>query len=49
VFFQAVVELRAFRRAYREALEQWRAGLRSVVFPQGTWLMCRMHGVVVPT
>ena len=49
VFFQAVAELRAFRRAYREALEQWRAGLRSVVFPQGTWLMCRMHGVVVPT
>jgi hypothetical protein len=49
VFFQAVAELRTFRRAYREALEQWRAGLRSVVFPQGTWLMCRMHGVVVPT
>jgi REP element-mobilizing transposase RayT len=49
VFFQAVVELRAFRRAYREALEQWRAGLRSVVFPQGTWGMSQGHGVVVQT
>jgi hypothetical protein len=45
VFFEAVAELRAFRRAYRQALEQWRAGLRSVVFPQGTWGMCRVHGV----
>ncbi len=49
VFFQAVVELRAFRRAYRQALEQWRAGLRSVVFPQGTWWMCQVHGVVAQT
>jgi len=46
VFFEAVAELRAFRRAYRRALEQWRAGLRSVVFPQGTWWMCRVHGAV---
>ena len=46
VFFQAVAELRAFRKAYRGALEQWRAGLRSVVFPQGTWWMCQAHGVV---
>jgi REP element-mobilizing transposase RayT len=44
VFFEAVAELRAFRHAYRQALEQWRAGLRSVVFPQGTWCMCRVHG-----
>ena len=49
MFFEAVAELRAFRRAYREALEQWRAGLRSVVFPQGTWCMCRVHGAVVQT
>ena len=47
VFFQAVAELRAFRRAYRQALKQWRAGLRSVVFPRGTWCMCQVHGVVV--
>jgi len=44
LFFQAAAELRAFRRAYRQALEQWRAGLRSVVFPEGTWGMCRVHG-----
>jgi REP element-mobilizing transposase RayT len=48
VFFQAVAELRAFRRAYRDALERWRAGLRSVVFPPGTWCMCRVHGAVAP-
>jgi putative transposase len=47
VFFQAVAELRAFRHAYRQALEQWRVGLRSVVFPQGTWCMCRVHGVAL--
>ena len=47
VFFQAVAELRAFRRAYREALARWRAGLRTVQFPRGTWLMRQTHGVVV--
>jgi hypothetical protein len=46
-FVAAVAELRAFRRAYRDALEQWRAGLRSVVFPRGTWCMCRVHGALV--
>jgi REP element-mobilizing transposase RayT len=47
VFLRAVAELCAFRHAYRRALEQWRAGLRSVVFPQGTWCMCRVHGVAL--
>jgi hypothetical protein len=49
VFFNAVAELRAFRRAYRQALEQWRAGMRDAVFPHGTWGMCQVHGVVVRT
>ena len=49
MFFQAVAELRAFRCTYREALEQWRAGLRTVVFPQGTWCMCRVYGAVAQT
>lgn len=49
VFSQAVAELRAFRHAYRQALEQWRAGLRSVVFPQGTWWMCQGHGAAGQT
>lgn len=38
---------RAFRRAYRSALDQWRTGARSVVFPSGTWLMRVLHVVVV--
>lgn len=46
VFFKVTAELRGFRRAYRMALEKWRAGYRSVVFPQGTWEMCRAHGAI---
>lgn len=45
--FRAAEELRAFRLAYREALMQWRAGHRDVVFPMGTWGMCQLHGVVM--
>jgi hypothetical protein len=43
----AVAVLREFRRAYREALQRWRSGLRATVFPAGTWLMYRNHLVVV--
>mgnify|MGYP001816771751 FL=1 len=43
----AAAELRAFRRAYRDALGRWRAGLRQTVFPAGTWAMRRMHTVSV--
>lgn len=49
VFFRVVAELRAFRRAYRQALEQWRAGVRDALFPPGTWGMCQMHGALVST
>jgi hypothetical protein len=49
VFFDAVVELRAFRTAYPCALEQWRVGLRDVAFPRGTWCMCRAHGAAAQT
>ena len=38
VYFNALAEPAAFRRAYREALEQWRALLREVVFSLGTWV-----------
>lgn len=48
-FFAAVAELRAFRRAYRDALEQWRAGLRQVLFPAGTWAMRCIHAAPVDT
>ena len=47
LFIRAVRELRAFRRAYRQALDQWKTGARAVVFPSGTWLMYRLHGVPV--
>ena len=48
-FFAAVAELRAFRRAYRDALELWRAGLHQTVFPAGTWAMRCMHAAPVDT
>lgn len=38
-YLRAVRELREFRRAYREALEHFRKGLRDVLFPAGTFLM----------
>ena len=46
-FFMAVNVLRAFRAAYREALDRWRANTRDVVFPRETWLMRTLHGVAV--
>jgi REP element-mobilizing transposase RayT len=39
--------VRAFRSAYRTALERWRTGVRSVVFPAGTWWMRVLHAVSV--
>ena len=42
-FFEAVILLRSFRRAYRQALEAWRSGLRHVLFPAGTWHMRNEH------
>lgn len=43
----AVEALRVFRAAYRVAREQWRAGVRAVVFPVGTWWMRVFHGACV--
>ncbi|KYG10552.1 transposase [Sorangium cellulosum] len=39
--------VRAFRASYRAALERWRAGVRSVAFPVGTWWMRVFHGAMV--
>ena len=39
--------VRAFRASYRAALERWCAGVRSAVFPAGTWWMRMFHGVSV--
>jgi REP element-mobilizing transposase RayT len=38
---------RHFRTRYRAALEQWRGGMRGVVFPFGTWGMRVLHRAVV--
>ena len=46
-FFEAVTELRAFRRAYRSALSRWRKGHRHIEFPEGAWAMRCVHGVCV--
>ena len=46
-FFAAVQWLREFRSAYRKAFELWRAGLREVLFPFGTWCMKQLHAVTV--
>jgi hypothetical protein len=43
----AIKALQAFRKAYRAALELWRAGVREAVFPSGTWWMVRFHGAAV--
>ena len=44
---QAAAALRAFHASYRAALEQWRAGKRDAVFPEGTWWMRVFHGAAV--
>jgi putative transposase len=41
---QAMVTLIAFRHAYAEAMAAFRAGLREVTFPPGTYLMRRRLG-----
>jgi REP element-mobilizing transposase RayT len=46
---EALQRLTEFGRAYREALRSWRAGVRDVVFPAGTWLMRVLHGVPCAT
>ncbi len=43
----AIAAIHAFRAAYRDAIERWRTGLRTVVFPSGTWWMRVFHGAVV--
>jgi hypothetical protein len=43
----AVAALRAFRTAYRDAFQRWCAGVRTIVFPAGTWLMHKLHRAAV--
>ncbi|MAQ17214.1 MAG: hypothetical protein CMN30_20770 [Sandaracinus sp.] len=44
---RAAREVRAWRRAYRDAATRWRSGERDVAFPHGTYQMRRMFGVEV--
>jgi len=44
---RAAAAVRAFRVAYQAAIEQWCAGIRSIVFPAGTWLMRTFHRAAV--
>jgi len=46
-FREAVEALRGFRQSYRAALTRWRDGVRSVVFPAGTWLMQWLHRAAI--
>jgi putative transposase len=39
--------LRDFPARYRGALEGWRAGMRDVLFPFGTWWMKVFHAATV--
>lgn len=43
----AIRVLSSFRARYREALAAWREGDRGVLFPPGTWWMCRFAGAAV--
>ncbi|WP_437677741.1 transposase [Sorangium sp. So ce131] len=43
----AAAAVRVFRTSYRAALERWSAGVRSAVFPVGTWWMRTFHGASV--
>ena len=45
--FAAVVEVHEFQCAYRDAMLKWRAGVRDVAFPRGTWWMRRLHAAAV--
>lgn len=44
---RAATAVQAFRASYRAALERWCAGVRSVLFPAGTWWMRVFHGAGV--
>jgi putative transposase len=46
-FIEAATLLREFRRSYRAALNAWRAAVRDVLFPAGTWFMRWGHSARV--
>jgi putative transposase len=44
---RAAAAVRAFRTAYRDALERWCHGMRTALFPEGTWWMRVLHAVKI--
>jgi len=44
---ESLQRLERFVSAYRLALQKWRSGVRSVVFPLGTFRMAGLHGVLL--
>ncbi len=46
---EALLRVKEFRSAYREALNAWRGGCRDVLFPLGTWLMRVQHRALCAT
>jgi REP-associated tyrosine transposase len=43
---EALQRLEEFGDAYRDALRKWRAGVRDILFPSGTWLMRVQHAAL---
>jgi len=44
---EAIAAVKSFRKAYRDALDKWKARIRDVKFPMGTWWMIVFHNAVV--
>ncbi|MFT3772784.1 MAG: transposase [Minicystis sp.] len=47
LWHRAAAAVRAFRGSYRVALEHWCSGVRSAVFPAGTWWMREFHHAAI--
>ena len=44
---ERLMENKRFRAEHDEAREDWKRGVRDVVFPHGTYAMCKLHRVRV--
>lgn len=44
---EVLARIKSFGSGYRDAFAAWRAGIRDVVFPAGTYLLRILHGVQV--
>jgi hypothetical protein len=44
---EALLRVKSFVEEYREAWQKWKAGMRNVVFPHGTYALARHAGVAI--